>query len=191
MPRARQHGVGDDRLAKDRGRLGQRHRRQSPQRRLAGQAFVVEGVSQLVRDGEDLIERTVKIAENARLLYAGDAHAECAALLAIARLGVNPAVVESALGQVRQPVAKAAELPDDERLCFRPGVNALASAGRREQIPPRQGLFAQALRFCLQITAEGRERVAHRAEHRIECFLVNTAVVQRRVERVPPSAPFV
>ena len=59
----------------------------------------MEGMTKLMRQCADLIERAIKVAQNATFLYAGDSHTECAAAFTVALLGVDPVIVEGTLGE--------------------------------------------------------------------------------------------
>ena len=99
--RGRKDCLGDDGLAHRGGGLGQRHGRDLLQDGLASLigAFIVEGMSQLVRQRADLVQRAIEVGQDAAFLYALHFHAECAAALAFALLGVDPVVIEGAFGK--------------------------------------------------------------------------------------------
>ena len=126
--RACQHGLGHDGLAHGGGRLGQRHRRPLLQLGLAGGegALVVEAVPQLVRQRADLVERAVEVAQDAAFFHARDAHAERPAALAVALLGVDPAIVEGALGKGPQIGRELPEVLQDEIAGLFEGVDLVA-----------------------------------------------------------------
>ena len=71
--------------------------------------LIVEGVAQLVGQGDDVAEGTVEIGEDAALSGAGHAAVEGAAHLAIAGIEVNPRLVKGPLHHVVQLAVEAAE----------------------------------------------------------------------------------
>ena len=142
----------DQRFAEDARRFGQRHRQVALHRRAVRELRVVIRVTQLVGGGLRRVEAAAPVQEHQRTI-AGEWHAEGAALLARARSGVDPLLVERAIDQ---PVQSAA-------------VGLERVAHDLDAVVPRDrcGTERQAVRPCRTTAARRRAR-ASRAFDRIQ-----------------------
>ena len=185
--------LGDDGLAEGGGGLGQRHGRillEDGLVLLVG-AFVVEGVTEFVRDGGDLVSRTVEVDEDAALLQRFDARAISAGAFALAHFRVQPVFLEGALcegGEFRREVF---EVLEDEVARFLVGDASAARADGRVQVVPGEFVLAEQFGFVIEIFAEEWEGIFHGRKHRVERRMVNARLLDGRVERVRAAAAFV
>ena len=137
MPR--QDGLGDDGLAHDRRRLRQRHRRDTLEHSLARPhgTVVMKGMSQFVSQCRNLVERTIKIGQHARLAHSRHLHAKGATTLSRSRRHVDPVAGKGPLGQIRQFGRKPAKGLVHQLLGLIIAIGALAVAHWGKQVPPR------------------------------------------------------
>ncbi len=188
-----QDGLHDDGLASDGGGLGQGHGGTALQGGFASPvgAVIVVSVAEFVGDGGDLGQGAIEVAQDARLLHAADAHAEGAAALAGALLGVDPVLVEGAVGEIRQVAGEAGEVIDDESAPFFEGIAGFALTERGVDIPPGQFFLAEAGGFGLQVFAEDGEGIVHGVEHGLQALAVHAGIVDGAVQGVFTAAALV
>ncbi len=182
-------GVLGEGLAEDTGGFGEGHGCIAVERRLAGQVEVMVGVAELVGKGHDTADGWLVVHQDPRFV-ALQTHAKRTIDLTVARLGVDPAIADGALGECAHPRRVCAELFDNECRRFAEAPRAALGGDRGEQIVPGERCAGpQTAGFGLQIAAEQRERVVRSAQHCIEGGPIHAVVGQRDVECLGVSAP--
>ena len=146
----------EQRLAEDRRGLGERHRQPALQRRALGERDVVERVTELVRERRHRVLAAVEVHHDAADV-ACDAGAVRAALLAVARLGVDPLLRERAVrererGRARSRRTRLAR--DRSRRSTRPSPARPTGANRSHQGNPPSWPSSRA--FGAEVAAERR-----------------------------------
>ena len=184
-----------DRLAEDRRRLGQRHRRLALQRRAVGQLGVVVGVAELVGEGLHAVDGAAEVEQHPALV-APHRHAEGAAALAVARADVDPALVDGPLGQAAQRRGRRAEGVGDRRRWPRPTWSPTPPGRRRARTGPTTAgapsAWPSSRALAVEVAARSRGATRRTAAlHRLEHLALDVVGEQRRLEVVGPAPPAV
>jgi hypothetical protein len=150
--------------------------------------MVVKTVPQLVGQRTYLLEAAVEIRQDATLFRAHDGHAVRAAALAVARLAIDPPLVEGGRRVLAQLGTESAELLDQKVAGPLPRIVRVTRPQRCEDVPPRQPRLAQLAGLALQVAAEHRERFADSAQQGVERGTVDMIVVQSGVQHAVAAA---
>ena len=186
--------LDDERLAEDAGRLGQRHRQPALQRRAVGQRGVVVGVTELVGGRLGGVDAARPVEQHQRAV-ADERHAERPAALAVARRGVDPALVEGPVDEPAEPGAVARRTPSGRSRRPRPrrsSDGATGSGAMRSHhgngLPSPWPWSAALVRIQRRKSGSARD---DRRLHGVERRPADGVGEQRRVERGGPAAPAV
>ena len=148
-------------------------------------------MSELVRKGDDIAERSVEIGEYAALMCAGNTAVECTADLAFTRVEVDPRFVKRGFHHVVQFGVKLAE--DIQKVLLRVlnGVFFVSRSHGCEQVMPRESAFVtEQFRLRTEILVEHGHVLFHRGEERVEGFPLHPGGVQGFRQRRFVAAQF-
>ena len=133
----------DDHLAENRGRLGRGQRRVGLQVADAVGQVLVDGVAQLVGQGHHVADGVGVAGQDVGVGTGGAAHAESAAALGGAQLGVDPALVEGALGDAAEGLGEGVVALQHDVLPVVPVVGGQVGAERGVAVVVEQLVQAQ------------------------------------------------
>ena len=176
-------GGHDHALVEGGGGLRQGHGVLLVQGTMIVDALVVEGVAQLMGQGDDVAEETVEICQDAALAQALHCGAEGTAGLAGAGVEVDPRLVEGPGDHVRQLRVEAAEELHQVVPGLLGGVLAGHGAhGGKEVVPGQTVLVAQSLALGLQVLPELGQILVHGTQHGVQSFPAHEGLLQGLVQ---------
>ena len=145
---------------------------------------IVEGMAELMREGDNIAECTVEIGEYAALVVAGKTCAECAADLAFTGIEINPCFIKGTLDHVCKLLIEAAEGIEKVALSVFGRVLFGASLGEgcEHVIPGHAVLMSESFGFDTQILAEYGHVFVHGFKKRIEGLPLHPCPVQRFIQ---------
>ena len=161
---------------------------------MVGNALIVEGMTQFVRQRHHISQRSVKIRQNPALTDAAYAAAKSAACLAAAGVEVNPFFVKGTGDHTAEFIVKMGEQLHQVIPGILGGKTGGAFAhGGKQVIPGQPILIAQGVRLGFQIAAEHWELLVDGGKHGIQGLLFHVGLLQRPCQRafIAPQLTFI
>ena len=172
-------GVHNKNLVEGRCSFCYGHRIVAVEGRILINLPIVEGMTKLVSQGNYIRERAVKVSKNSTLSCRVNGTVERAANLALARIEVDPCIVEGFLHHIVKLGVKLCENRKQIIPCLLGGILLIALTHRSKEIVPRKtALVTERLCLCLQVLTESRHILLHCTEKRIKCCLLHCRIVK-------------